>query len=311
MDFIKTKKIAYLFFVVVIGLTICAGSLLYRNNFKEADKIKPTIQNDKNDIFYGETLYPEQIKAVIRKYNDKYNINIFFAENEEDFFKILNEIEISNKPKAIFQYNEEHKYGFIFVKYNSIDYCICIDTIPTLSKYTKTLTVENGNLFIELNGKKYQVMMFGENLQKAQKGCGSFTLAILKQLLKNDAQYLFEALDIYMKYGIEDKIKRDIEKKSCIRGVNFIYIKNAGFAPEIYKYSQSMNLQSAFDDRLVGNQQIKMVDYRMNFSKTKIDENGKEKLLSTKVFQITQKYKDAPLPKPVNQINYYYELVYR
>ena len=87
--------------------------------------------------------------------------------------------------------------------------------------------------------------------------------------------------------------------------MKFEYIKDAEFAPEIYKYSQNMSLQAEFDDRLVGNKQKQMKDYRMTFSKTKVDENGKEKLLSTKVFQITQKYKDAPLSKPVNQRSYY------
>ena len=110
---------------------------------------------------------------------------------------------------------------------------------------------------------------------------------------------------MYAKYGVEDKTKRDVEKKSCIRGVKFEYIKDAEFAPEIYKYSQNMSLQAEFDNRLVGNKQKQMKDYRMTFSKVKVDNNGKEKLLSTKVFQITQKYKDAPLSKPVNQRSYY------
>lgn len=299
----KIKKEFTIFFACLLGCMMCA--VFYKYSYIGDGKISPTIQNDKNDIFYGETLYPEQIKAAIKDYNNKYNINIFFAETEKDFFDILDVIDVSSMPKAIFQYNEGHKYGFIFVKYNGIDYCICVDTIPTLSNYTKKLIIKNNNLFIDFSGKKYQVMMFGENLQKAQKGCGSFTLAIFKQLLKNDGKYLFEVLDLYAKYGVEDKTKRDIEKKSCIRGVKFEYIKDAEFAPEIYKYSQNMSLQAEFDSRLVGNKQKQMKDYRMTFSKTKVDENGKEKLLSTKVFQITQKYKDAPLSKPVNQRSYY------
>lgn len=299
----KIKKSIYVCSVLFIGCVI--GAIFYKYGYLENDKVLPVIQNDKNDIFYGETLYPEQIKAVIKDYNNKYNINISFAENTEEFLNILKDIDFSKTPIAIFQYNEGHKYGFIFVKYNGIDYCICVDTIPTLSNYTKKLITKDNDLFIELNGKKYKVMMFGENLQKAQKGCGSFTLAILKQLLKNDAEYLFEALDLYIKYGVEDKTKRDIEKKSCIRGVKFEYIKDAEFAPEIYKYSQNMSLQAEFDDRLVGNKQKQMKEYRMTFGKIKVDENGKAKLFSTKVFQITQKYKDASLSKPVNQRSYY------
>ena len=299
----KIKKEFTIFFVCLFGCMMC--TVFYKYSYIGDGKISPTIQNDKNDIFYGETLYPEQIKAVIKNYNNKYNVNIFFVETEKEFVDILDKTDISNTPKAFFQYNEGHKYGFIFVKYNGIDYCICVDTIPTLSNYTKKLIVQDNKLFIELNGKKYQVIMFGENLQKAQKGCGSFTLAIFKQLLKNNGKYLFEVLDLYAKYGVEDKTKRDIEKKSCIRGVKFEYIKDAEFAPEIYKYSQNMSLQAEFDNRLVGNKQKQMKDYRMTFSKTKVDENGKEKLFSTKVFQITQKHKDAPLLKPVNQRSYY------
>ena len=299
----KIKKEFTIFFACLLGCMMCA--IFYKYSYIGDGKISPTIQNDKNDIFYGETLYPEQIKAVIKNYNNKYNVNISFAENTEEFLNILKDIDFSKTPIAIFQYNEGHKYGFIFVKYNGIDYCICVDTIPTLSNYTKKLITKDNDLFIELNGKKYKVMMFGENLQKAQKGCGSFTLAILKQLLKNDAEYLFEALDLYIKYGVEDKTKRDIEKKSCIRGVKFEYIKDAEFAPEIYKYSQNMSLQAEFDNRLVGNRRRQMREYRKHFSKIIVDENGKEKLLSTKVFQITQKYKDAPLSKPVNQRSYY------
>ena len=299
----KIKKSIYVCSILFIGCVI--GAIFYKYGYLENDKVFPVIQNDKNDIFYGETLYPEQIKAVIKNYNNKYNVNIFFVETEKEFVDILDKTDISNTPKAFFQYNEGHKYGFIFVKYNGIDYCICVDTIPTLSNYTKKLIIKNNNLFIDFSGKKYQVIMFGENLQKAQKGCGSFTLAIFKQLLKNNGKYLFEVLDLYAKYGVEDKTKRDIEKKSCIRGVKFEYIKDAEFAPEIYKYSQNMSLQAEFDNRLVGNKQKQMKDYRMTFSKTKVDENGKEKLFSTKVFQITQKYKDAPLSKPVNQRSYY------
>ena len=300
---IRTKKWLYCLLVCLIGGVI--GAIFYQYSRVDNNKISPVIQNDKNDIFYGETLYPEQIQAVIKKYNIKYNINISFAETKDDLLNILNKMTISKEPKAVFQYNEGHKYGFIFVKYNGIDYCVCIDTIPLLSDYTKHLIIQDNNLFMEINNKKYQAMIFGENLQKAQKGCGSFTLAIFKQLLKDDAKYLFEALDIYTKYGTEDKTKRDAEKKSCIRGVKFDNIKNTAFAPEIYKYSQNIDLQAEFDDRLVGNQQQIMKDYRMNFSYTKIDEHGKEKLLSIKVFQITQKYKDAPLLRPVHQKHYY------
>ena len=60
---------------------------------------------------------------------------------------------------------------------------------------------------------------------------------------------------------------------------------------------------------LIGNQRRIMKDYRMYFSNIKVDENGAEKLLSTKVFWITQKYKDTNLSKPVN-IEHYNKLVY-
>ena len=199
------KNRLYFLFVFLIGCT--AGWIFYEYSVinDHSNEPLPVIQNDKNDIFYGETLYPEQIKAVIKKYNQKYNINIFFAETDKDFLKFLDKMKISDNPKAIFKYNEGHKYGFIFLKYNGLDYCVCIDTIPTLSEYTNKLTTENGDLFIDWSGRRYKAMMFGENLQKAQKGCGSFTLAIFKQLLKNNAKYLFEALDVYSKYGTEDK----------------------------------------------------------------------------------------------------------
>jgi hypothetical protein len=129
--------------------------------------------------------------------------------------------------------------------------------------------------------------MFGENLQKASKGCGYFTLGILKQLLKNNGKYLFEVINTEAKYGTGDKTKRDEAKKSCIRGVSFDVIKKTAFAPEIYKYAQTMSLQNNFDGRKVGNKQIGFKTYRDFYSTT-----VKDKQMSTKIFQVAQKYKD-------------------
>lgn len=246
-----------------------------------------TVLNDSGNILDGETIYPEQVKKVIKKQNAKYGFNILFAETKDEFLKIVSAIKETKYPRGVFQYNTGHKYGFIFVKYNGIDYCVCVDTIPTLSEYTKNLFVENGNLFIKFNGKKYRAIMFGENLQKASKGCGYFTLGILKQLLKNNGKYLFEVINTEDKYGTGDKSKRDDVKKSCIRGVSFDVIKKTAFAPDIYKYAQTISLQSNFDDRKVGNKQINFKTYR-NFYSTKV----KDKQMSTKIFQVAQKYKD-------------------
>ena len=229
----------------------------------------------------------------------------------------MSNIDISSKPQAIFQYNQKHKYGFIFVKHNNEDYCICVDTIPSLSEYTKNLYFKNNNLYIDFNKKKYRVIMFGENLQKSQKGCGSFTLAFLKHLLKNNAKILFDVIDVESKYSTEDKKKRDVEKKSCIRGVKFDIIKKQSFAPDIYKYSQNVELQKEFDDRKLLNRKdeiaisnylkslknkpsnykdiekhgrgdIKFADYRKRH--TLIDpENNKE--FSNKIAKITLKYR--------------------
>ena len=250
-----------------------------------------TIFNDKCDILEGETVYPRHVKAVIKKYNPKYNVNISYAENKNDFLAKLSKIKISKKPQAIFQYNEAHKYGFIFVKYNNQDYCVCVDTIPHLSEYTKDLFLENNNLYIKFNKKKYRVIMFGENLQKASKGCGYFTLAILKQLLKNDGKYLFEVIQTEEKFGIKDKTKRDEQKKSVIRGVDFENIKSTSFAPDIYKYAQSLSLQEIFDDRKLKNGKVNFSTYRKFYSKL-IYKGEKEVRVSTKIFKIAQTYKD-------------------
>ena len=48
-----------------------------------------------------------------------------------------------------------------------------------------------------------------------------------------------------------------------------------------------MSLQSNFDDRKVGNKQINFKTYR-NFYSTQV----KDKQMSTKIFQVAQKYKD-------------------
>ena len=266
---------------------------------------KATIQNDKNDVLYGETLYPKQIKTVLAKYKDKYNIDVKFAKTKKEFINILNKTPIADKPFAIFQYNEGHKYGFIFVKYNQKNYCVCIDTIPSLSEYVKNSEIkeENGNWIVHFQGTKrdYVGVMFGKNLQKTMKGCGSFTIAILKQLLKNDATHLFELLRIYEKNKLNAS---NDDKKSIVRGIDFEVIEATEFAPEIYKYAQNMNLQAEFDDKLIGNKQRKMSDYRKMFSANKINNKGENKVISTKVFQITQKYKDAPLSYPVNMNAY-------
>ena len=268
----------------------CIVVIKYNDKIITNNQVK--IQNDKGDIYYGETLYPNQITAMLEKYKKKYNINVAFAETKNDFEKWISGLYISDKPQAIFQYNKGHKYGFIFVKYNNEDYCVCIDTIPTLSEYAKkNLSFKDNKIFVEFYGKKYQAVMFGENLQKAQLGCGSFTIALFKQLLKNDAKYLFEVLDVYKKYGNGDKTQRDIKKKSCVRGIDFAILKDTEFAPEIYKYAQNMNLQAEFDDKPVGNKQQKMSEYRAKFSAKVKNTNGEEKIISTKVFDITQKYK--------------------
>ncbi|MBQ7536993.1 MAG: hypothetical protein IJT14_02615 [Rickettsiales bacterium] len=285
----SSVRILTVFFVYAICITGCIFTQQQpvKTEIKQTINTDRTVLNDSGNILDGETIYPEQVKKVIARYNKKYNIDISFAENKQDFLDILGKKGISKFPYAIFQYNKNHKYGFIFVKYRNTDYCVCVDTIPTLSEYTKDLFLENGNLFIKFNGRKYRAIMFGENLQKASKGCGYFTLGILKQLLKNNKRLLFEVIDTERKYGTGDKTKRDEAKKSCIRGVSFDVIKKTAFAPEIYKYAQTMSLQSNFDDRKVGNKQINFKIYR-NFYSTQV----KDKQMSTKIFQVAQKYKD-------------------
>lgn len=286
MSSVRILTVFSVYVLCVAGCTV-AQQKSVKTETKQVINTDKTVLNDSGNILDGETIYPEQVKKVIKKQNKKYGFNILFAETKDEFLKIVDASTISANPYGVFQYNPGHKYGFIFVKYNGIDYCICVDTIPTLSEYTKDLFLENGNLFIKFNGKKYRAIMFGENLQKASKGCGYFTLGILKQLLKNDGKYLFEVIDIERKYGTGDKTKRDEAKKSCIRGVSFDVVKKTKFAPEIYKYAQTMSLQSNFDDRKVGNKQINFKTYR-NFYSTQV----KDKQMSTKIFQVAQKYKD-------------------
>ena len=114
---------------------------------------------------------------------------------------------------------------------------------------------------------------------------------MLKQLLKNDAKYLFEALEIEAKFGTKDKTKRDDEKKTVIRGVDFDDIKKTSFAPDIYKYAQSMSLQQEFDDRKLKNGTIEFNIYKKFYS-TVVKKNEKDIILSTKIFKIAQSYKD-------------------
>ena len=294
------KKFRIIGFCIAF-FSISIGIVLSQYLFKP----KAVIQNNKNDVLYGETLYPKQIKAVLAKYKDKYNIDVKFAKTKKEFIDILNKTPITDKPFAIFQYNEGHKYGFIFVKYNQTNYCVCIDTIPSLSEYVKNgeIKEENGYLIVHFKGTQtdYVGIMFGKNLQKAMKGCGSFTIAIIKQLLKNNATYLFELLRIYEKN--KPNTSND-DKKSIVRGIDFEIVKNTEFAPEIYKYAQNMSLQAEFDEKLVGNKQRKMNNYRKIFSANKVNSQGENKVISTKVFQITQKYKDAPLKEPANMNAY-------
>ena len=300
LNMIFNKKFCVIgFCIAFVGISI--GLILNQYIFKP----KATIQNEKNDVLYGETLYPKQIKAVLAKYRTKYNIDVKFAKTKQDFIDILKNTPLTEKPFAIFQYNEGHKYGFIFVKYNQTNYCVCIDTIPSLSEYVKNgeIREENSNWIVNFTGanKQYVGVMVGKNLQKAMKGCGSFTIAIIKQLLKNDATYLFEVLQVYEKNKLNAS---NDDKKSIVRGVEFNIVKETTFAPEIYKYAQNMNLQAEFDDKLVGNKQRKMSDYRKMFSANRVNNKGENKVISTKVFQITQKYKDAPLKEPVNMKKY-------
>lgn len=291
-------------YLIGLGIVVLSG-FIGCATFQYINKPKATIQNEKNDVLYGETLYPKQIKAVLAKYQTKYNIDVKFAETKKEFIDILNKTEITDKPFAIFQYNKGHKYGFIFVKYNQTNYCVCIDTIPSLSEYVKNgeIREENGNWIVNFTGanKQYVGVMVGKNLQKAMKGCGSFTIAIIKQLLKNDAKYLVEVLQVYEKNKLNAS---NDDKKSVVRGVEFNIVKETTFAPEIYKYAQNMNLQAEFDDKLVGNKQRKMSDYRKIFSANRVNNKGENKVISTKVFQITQKYKDASLKEPVNMKKY-------
>lgn len=286
MSSVRILTVFSVYVLCVAGCTV-AQQKSVKTETKQVINTDKTVLNDSGNILDGETIYPDQVRSVIKKQNAKYGFNILFAETKDEFLKIVSAIKETKYPRGVFQYNPGHKYGFIFVKYRNTDYCVCVDTIPTLSEYTKDLFVENGNLFIKFNGKKYRAIMFGENLQKASKGCGYFTLGILKQLLKNNGKYLFEVINTEAKYGTGDKTKRDEAKKSCIRGVSFDVVKKTKFAPEIYKYAQTMSLQSNFDDRKVGNKQINFKIYR-NFYSTQV----KDKQMSTKIFQVAQKYKD-------------------
>ena len=271
--------------ILILGCGLLTISCV--NNI-QPPKDKIVIQNDSGEILDGETIYHYQVKAVINKYNQKYNINISYVEGDRGLENFVNNVKLSKVPQGVFQYNTGHKYGFIFVKYNNIDYCVIVDTIPHLSSYKNKLSIDGSKLFITFdNGKKYRAIMFGENLQKAGKGCGSFTLAILKQLLKLNALPLYEVIRLDAKYGNGDKTQRDKEKKSIMRGTDFSIVKGAYFAPHIYKYAQSMSLQAEFDNVFLKNKNIDFKTYR-NFYSTKY----KDKQVSTKVFEITQKYKD-------------------
>ena len=278
--------------------------------------ISLVAQNDKGDIFYGETLYPDQIKASIEKYNHKHNIKILFAENKNVFLDTLKNNHLSSEPFAIYQYNTGHKYGFIFVRYNNINYCIAVDTIPNLSEYTKDIINEDGKIYIQFNGEKYKLIIFGENQQKAMKGCGSFTLVYLKHLLKNNAKLLYEVINLEAN-GTEDRTTRDSEKKSIIRGVKFEAIKHTSFAPIFYKFSQNYTLQGEFDNvklkKIKNNQETEILykDYKDNYSLNVKREDGKTKTISTKIFYITQKYKDLALNKTLGEEANLYQKYYQ
>lgn len=284
MKFKILTKLQFVVLFVGIGLFAwsCAGDKY------NTDKEKVVVQNDTNNILDGETIYPEQVKAVINHYNSKYGINIKYVEGEDGLEEFVKNVIPTKKPQAVFQYNKGHKYGFIFLKYNQTDYCVIVDTIPHLSHYIDDLSFDGSKMFIDFgNGKKYRAIMFGENLQKAGKGCGSFTLAIFKQLLKLNALPLYEVIRLDAKYGNGDKTKRDKTKKSILRGTDFSVVKGTYFAPYIYKYAQSMSLQQEFDNVFFKNKNINFKTYR-NFYSTQY----KDKQVSTKVFEITQKYKD-------------------
>ena len=277
-NFLHISALCFVFCLITFG---CASN----QNDKQQGIV---VQNNTGNILDGETIYPEQVKAVIKHYNEKYKINISYVNGDDGLDGFLSNLQLSKKPQGVFQYNKGHKYGFIFVKYNNIDYCVIIDTIPHLSSYKNKLSVDNNKLYIKFdNGKKYRAIMFGENLQKANQGCGSFTLAILKQLLKFNALPLYEVIRMDAKYGTGDKLNRDKDKKSILRGTDFNIVKSSYFAPHIYKYAQTMSLQKEFDNVYFKNKKIMFNTYR-NFYSTKY----KDKQVSTKVFEITQKYKD-------------------
>lgn len=281
------KKLFNIINISILCLGICVVVNGCASDVKgTSDKV--VIQNDTGNILDGETIYPDQVKAVIKHYNEKYKINISYVNGDDELNDFISDIQLTKKPQGVFQYNKGHKYGFVFVKYNNIDYCVIIDTIPHLSSYKNKLSVDNNKLYIKFdNGKKYRAIMFGENLQKANKGCGSFTLAILKQLLKFNALPLYEVIRMDAKYGTGDKLHRDKEKKSILRGTDFNIVKGSYFAPHIYKYAQTMSLQKEFDNVYFKNKKIMFNTYRNFYSTT-----YKDKQISTKVFEITQKYKD-------------------
>ena len=320
--FIKSGLNVLLISSLFISLSACRKSMDRRERKMNRAKMSRILHSNiaKANIELmkeGQSLSADEISNQINIYNKKYNININFAKDEDSFLEILKGLKVDATPKAIFQYSDGHKYGAIFVKHKNEKYCVFIDTIPTLSKYTKQIIYRKNNLYIRFNNTEYRVIMFGENLQKSQKGCGSFTLAFLKHLLKNNAKILFDVIDVESKYSTEDKKKRDVEKKSCIRGVKFDIIKKQSFAPDIYKYSQNVELQKEFDDRKLLNRKdeiaisnylkslknkpsnykdiekhgrgdIKFADYRKRH--TLIDpENNKE--FSNKIAKITLKYR--------------------
>ena len=118
----SSVRILTVFFVYAICITGCnLTQQSVKTETKQVINTDRTVLNDSGNILDGETIYPEQVKKVIARYNKKYNIDISFAENKQDFFDILGKKGISKFPYAIFQYNKNHKYGFIFVKYRNKD----------------------------------------------------------------------------------------------------------------------------------------------------------------------------------------------
>ena len=100
-NFLHISALCFVFCLITFG---CASN----QNDKQQGIV---VQNNTGNILDGETIYPEQVKAAIKHYNEKYKVNISYVNGDDGLDGFLSNLQLSKNHKVYFNTTKDINMG--------------------------------------------------------------------------------------------------------------------------------------------------------------------------------------------------------